>query len=648
MFISLSQIKQSLHRLEPCHPFFGITFLSCKRSSLPIGSTISISLDNEDAKILDEYYKPDPNSDYYYRVFRPSDKQKTWVQSRYHSGSLQTIRTRGQFSNAFIHPKRTGFWGWKPDYLEILEASLTNAKKTPLFDLAVWIHRDRNWPENTTLQTLLETFITDFNLTSDEVRTLYDTAIPSDIVVAEVFQEELVDWAALQTVVGRPPDAPSEEGGTLAYLELRGIGPATQLAIEPAKHLTLLTGDNGLGKTFLLDCAWWALTGRWTDLPAYPRFPQSKRDTESSITFKITNETTGSEPISIRYDRETRNWATPRERPTIPGLVIYAQVDGSFAVWDPARHFHPIAAAPFGSQQPGAFVFTRDQVWNGYDAPIGPGGRTVTYINGLIRDWVAWQNSPKRYPFETLKKVLRRLSPPAESDLGELTPGEPVRLPYDTRDIPTLKHPYGIVPITYAAAGVQRIITIAYLIVWAWYEHSIQSEQMDRPPQRRIVILVDEIEAHLHPQWQRRILPALVDVSKDLDREPEVQFIVATHSPLVTASIEPLFDSEVDKLVHLDLARNSLLTQEVVVKELPFVKHGVVDAWLMSDVFELKHPRSLEAEAAIEDAKRLQTSEDPDKQDIMAVSERLSRYLAAEDEFWPRWTFFAEQRGLNL
>ena len=35
----------------------------------------------------------------------------------------------------------------------------------------------------------------------------------------------------------------------------RLIGPAKRLIFEPAKRLNLITGDNGLGKTFLLECA---------------------------------------------------------------------------------------------------------------------------------------------------------------------------------------------------------------------------------------------------------------------------------------------------------------------------------------------------------------------------------------------------------
>lgn len=46
------------------------------------------------------------------------------------------------------------------------------------------------------------------------------------------------------------------------------------------------------------------------------------------------------------------------------------------------------------------------------------------------------------------------------------------------------------------------------------------------------VVLIDEVEMHLHPLWQRRVLPALVQTF------PGVQFIVSTHSPQVLASVE--------------------------------------------------------------------------------------------------------------
>jgi hypothetical protein len=56
----------------------------------------------------------------------------------------------------------------------------------------------------------------------------------------------------------------------------------------------------------------------------------------------------------------------------------------------------------------------------------------------------------------------------------------------------------------------------------------------------------------------------------------------------------------------------------------------------------------LEAEKAIEAAKALQLSDNPNSEDVERVSNDLARYLSEDDEFWPRWVYFAEQHGVNL
>lgn len=53
------------------------------------------------------------------------------------------------------------------------------------------------------------------------------------------------------------------------------------------------------------------------------------------------------------------------------------------------------------------------------------------------------------------------------------------------------------------------------------------------PREARAVILVDEIELHLHPRWQREVVPRL------LHTFPNCQFLVSTHSPQVLASVPP-------------------------------------------------------------------------------------------------------------
>ncbi len=57
----------------------------------------------------------------------------------------------------------------------------------------------------------------------------------------------------------------------LESLKLKNVGPAPQLEIDFRGRLNFLAGDNGLGKTFLLDVAWWALTRTWARLPVVPQ-----------------------------------------------------------------------------------------------------------------------------------------------------------------------------------------------------------------------------------------------------------------------------------------------------------------------------------------------------------------------------------------
>ncbi|MBI3796338.1 MAG: ATP-binding protein [Deltaproteobacteria bacterium] len=201
-----------------------------------------------------------------------------------------------------------------------------------------------------------------------------------------------------------------------------------------------------------------------------------------------------------------------------------------------------------------------------------------------------------------------------------------------------------MIPIVYSSAGVRRIITLAYLIVWAWNEHVVAAELARSKPQRRMVVLVDEMEAHLHPRWQRAVLPAVISIEDMLASELEAQYILATHSPLVMASSETIFNSETDSLVHLDLSSAG----EVSLREVEFVKFGDVSSWLTSPVFELRHARSKEAEAAIEEAKALQLHDNPSADDVRTVSERLVRSLAQNDKFWPRWIYFAEKFGVQF
>jgi predicted ATP-binding protein involved in virulence len=61
---------------------------------------------------------------------------------------------------------------------------------------------------------------------------------------------------------------------------------------------------------------------------------------------------------------------------------------------------------------------------------------------------------------------------------------------------------------------------------------AIANPQLSDPLQGAGIILIDEIELHLHPQWQRGILPKMISTF------PNCQFIVSTHSPQIVSDVK--------------------------------------------------------------------------------------------------------------
>jgi hypothetical protein len=205
--------------------------------------------------------------------------------------------------------------------------------------------------------------------------------------------------------------------------------------------------------------------------------------------------------------------------------------------------------------------------------------------------------------------------------------------------------PYGEdVAVVHASAGMRRVIALAYLLTWAWQEHVDSAELRGEKPTREIIFLVDEIEGHLHPQWQRRIVPALLNVMDALTgaHDCKVQLLTATHSPLVLASVESEFDADQDAWFDLDLQQ-----ERVVLSKRPYVRHGEIGNWLTSEAFDLREPRSLEGERAISAAKAVLDMPAPTARAISDADDGLRRAgLPDIDSFWVSWSFFMQEHGV--
>ena len=427
----------------------------------------------------------------------------------------------------------------------------------------------------------------------------------------------------------------------LHHLHLKNVGPAPEMRLDLGPRLNLITGDNGLGKSFLLDVTWWALTRRWphelnhrmtsgyTARPTDPKRP-------ASIGFELTSKS-GVVGYESQYSPRDEAWTGKPGRPWNPGLVIYAHADGSFSVWDPARNYWKRRGNIDVQERLPGYVFTPNEVWD--ELKVEVEGRETIVCNGLVRDWASWIREGGGLA-KIMKSVLGVLSP-GESPEDRLTPGPLVRLSLDdSRDIPSLKTAYATqVPILHASAGVRRIVALVYMLLWSWNEHVIAARRHGEKETSQVVMLIDELEAHLHPRWQRSILESVLRLAETFHRRATIQLLAVTHSPLVLASAEPTFDAKQDAWFDLDLEKIGQKSQ-VVLRKREFVRHGDASAWLTSEAFDLKGAGSILAEQAIARALELVVSEKPSAKDIQKVDDMLSAALSDTNRFWLRWSEF--------
>ena len=96
----------------------------------------------------------------------------------------------------------------------------------------------------------------------------------------------------------------------------------------------------------------------------------------------------------------------------------------------------------------------------------------------------------------------------------------------------TVDHGQGVRDLAFEQLGdgYRGVIAVAAEIARRLAE---RDQTAENPLVGEMIVLIDEVEVHLHPEWQQRVLP-------DLTRTfPNVQFVVSTHSPQVLTTVHP-------------------------------------------------------------------------------------------------------------
>jgi predicted ATP-binding protein involved in virulence len=140
-----------------------------------------------------------------------------------------------------------------------------------------------------------------------------------------------------------------------------------------------------------------------------------------------------------------------------------------------------------------------------------------------------------------------------------------------------IEGPWGRMPFQTLSDG-YRSTTIWVLDFIGWLIHA---ERLLGNPDIGGILIIDEIEQHLHPRWQRYIVQRL------RQQFPKTQIIASTHTPLVAAGI-----ADVDQSMLLKLERNeeNEISLKIIDKEQVAGKRA--DQVLTSDAFDLYTTRN--------------------------------------------------------
>lgn len=138
--------------------------------------------------------------------------------------------------------------------------------------------------------------------------------------------------------------------------------------------------------------------------------------------------------------------------------------------------------------------------------------------------------------------------------------------------------PQGEIYFEYLSSGFKSIIYLLFSTIkeieFRFKEYNLKAEYFDG------IILIDEIEIHLHPEWQEKITSILKSTF------PNAQFILTTHSPHVIQTADP------NQIVALHLDEDNNVTLRVDLQTNQYGFKGWTVEEILYDVMGMKTMRS--------------------------------------------------------
>lgn len=326
-------------------------------------------------------------------------------------------------------------------------------------------------------------------------------------------------------------------------LEVCNFRKFESISVEFERQLTVLVGDNGVGKSTLIDAASIAL-GTLFQKIENAKAPGITPDDARGAVIKQGDmfDVQSRYPVTIGADGivfgENVHWS--RSLNTAKGRATIAD---AAAVVDAGARLQKLVGSGDTVVLPILARYRTDRLWTrtepkdqslpnrtrGYEGALQASSNDAR-MNAWFKSqsiW-EWQNRRDSALFSAVKRALASCFDAAAStvdamvdfdaELGQLV------FTYSTAD--GNYHRDRIHSMSDGYRGTLSLFAdIAYRM--AMLNPALGDRVLETPG----VVMIDEIDLHLHPRWQARILEDLVRIF------PNVQFIVTTHSPVVVASV---------------------------------------------------------------------------------------------------------------
>lgn len=373
------------------------------------------------------------------------------------------------------------------------------------------------------------------------------------------FLEKLAQKVRTEAEGTRAKDAPA------GYMRVRleNIGPFDNLELELNQHWNILLGDNGVGKSTIIKAIAVGICGR----DAQPYADRLIKVGKNS--GRITLETADGDKYVTELLRTSREGEA--EVISRPGRPLEAE--GWLAVGFPPLRTVSWEQSKGPQLEEGSSIPTVDDLLSLVKGDPDP------HLDEL-KQWII--NLDYRISREGENKRYEKVLQEFFRIIGRLTENVTVKfkeVELNTNQIKVITDD-GEVPIEAVSQGTASLIGWIGTLLQRLYE--VYGHE-DEPRKKYALVLIDEIDAHMHPEWQQSLVPNLTEIF------PNVQFIATTHSPLIVGSSKPC---EVFRLRRNEKDSNQVIVERV---EEPF-QGWRADQILTGPLFGLESTRDLETQ----------------------------------------------------